>query len=225
MSFAKRLSALMIQKGLSMSDLAKTVGVSRQTVSFWRSGRNEPTAEKLKLVAKALETSPLWLKTGTDSIQTTNVVVAEDADNSEYFFIPEYELTFGCSNGGPLAPEWVESSEEQAAYRLEFFQRRHIDPSKCRRVKAVGDSMEPLICDGDKVLFVEQAKGTNIVDGKVYALSFGGMLKIKRLYRKLNGDLVIRSENPKYEDEIVPNAEIDDCVLVFGQVIERSGSI
>lgn len=85
--------------------------------------------------------------------------------------------------------------------------------------------MEPFICDGDKVLFVEQAPGTPIRDGKVYALSYGGALKIKRLYRKANGDLIISSDNPKYPDEVIPNAEIDDLVRIYGRVIERSGSI
>ena len=69
--------------------------------------------------------------------------------------------------------------------------------------------MEPLICDGDRVLFEELPEGTPIRDGAIYVLSTGGSLKIKRLYRKINGDLIIRSENPKYADEIVPNTEID----------------
>ena len=99
------------------------------------------------------------------------------------------------------------------------------NPEISTRSAAEGDSMEPLICDGDTVLFVEEPEGSPVRDGHVYALRYGGSLKIKRLYRKANGDLIIRSDNSRYPDEVVPNSLTNELVQIYGPVIERSGTI
>ena len=226
MSFAKRLSALMTQRGVSIGQLADATGRSRQSVSYWKTGRNEPTAEVLVRIADVLKVSPLWLKTGESDEKTEKVVVSEDVQGSAgYVFIPEYRLSFGCASGGCDTPEWVVQPDRQGAYRREFFQSRNINPERCRRARAEGDSMEPLICDGDTVLFVEEPEGSPVRDGHVYALRYGGSLKIKRLYRKANGDLIIRSDNSRYPDEVVPNSLTNELVQIYGPVIERSGTI
>lgn len=226
MSFAKRLSALMTQKGVSDAELSRRIGLSRQAISYWRKGRNEPTPSVLVTVAEALGTNALWLKTGDDEVQSTPVAVTEDVtDNNDFVFVPEYSLSFGCAPSGIDAPEWIPIPENATAYRLSFFQSRGLNPKNCRRIVAEGDSMQPLICDGDKVLIVDQAVGTPIRDGKIYAISCGGSLKIKRLYRKANGDLIISSLNPKYPDEVIPNGDIDSLVRILGRVIERSGTV
>ena len=226
MSFGSRLKALMQQQGITTIELAKALGVSRQSVAYWLSDRNCPTPETSQKIAELFETSLVWLRTGIDDIRTEKVLVSEDVENSEEFvFIPEYRLEFGCSPGGTEAPAWIEEPTDKAAYRRRFFQERHISPDKCRRVVADGNSMEPLICDGDSILFVEQPAGTPIRDGYIYAMSYGGALKIKRLYQKANGDIIIHSENPDYKDELVPAADIDSLIRIYGLVIERSGSI
>lgn len=194
-TFGVRLKSLLMHTGMTATELADRLGVSRQSVSFWTTDRNQPSAENVK-------------------------------GNDDYVFIPEYKLSFGCSSGGVDAPpEWEVVPAGAAAYRKVFFQQRYVDPAKCKRVCAEGDSMEPLICDGDRVLFEELPEGTPIRDGAIYVLSTGGSLKIKRLYRKINGDLIIRSENPKYADEIVPNTEIDSLIRIYGRALERSGAL
>ena len=82
MSFAKRLSALMTQRGVSIGQLADATGRSRQSVSYWKTGRNEPTAEVLVRIADVLKVSPLWLKTGESDEKTEKVVVSEDVQGS-----------------------------------------------------------------------------------------------------------------------------------------------
>ncbi len=226
--FSERLRAAMASRGVRSRDLAVAVGKSSQAVYYWTAGRNEPLPEVMKQVADFLHVDAAWLKTGKDHVmqQTQPVAVSEDVEeSSDYVFIPEYHIEFGCSPSGADAPAWIPEPERKAAYRLDFFTSRGIRPEKCRRILAEGDSMEPLICDGDTVLFVEQAEGTAIRDGRVYCLSYGGALKIKRLYRKANGDLIIRSDNSAYPDEIIPNAELDGLIRIYGPVIERSGSI
>lgn len=226
MTFAKRLNALMVQEGVTDTKLSNQLGTSRQAVMYWKRGRNKPTPQMLVKIADALGTTAIWLKSGETDVKAKPVVVVEDVKEKEDFvFVPEYRLSFGCSPSGVDAPEWEAVPDNATAYRLDFFQKRGINPKHCKRITAEGDSMQPLICDGDKVLIVDQPLGAPILDGKIYALSYGGALKIKRLYRKANGDLIISSLNPKYEEEVVPNAELNDLIRIHGRVIERSGSI
>ena len=225
MSFAERLSSLMSRAGLTTSSLARKVGVSRQSVAFWLSGRNNPSEQTCENLGKLFGVNPIWLRTGNDDVRLQPVVETEENnEDSGYIFVPEYELEFSCG-GGNEPPTWVETSGG-AAYKPDFFRKRHINAKRCKRVKADGDSMEPLICDGDSVLFVEMKEGEPIRDGRVYAMSYGGTLKIKRLYRRANGDLIIRSDNSaRYADEVVRNEDLDNLVRIYGEVIERSGSI
>lgn len=42
MDFAQRLTQLRNMRGLSKYQLAKDIGVNKQTISFWEDGINEP---------------------------------------------------------------------------------------------------------------------------------------------------------------------------------------
>lgn len=63
-AFAKRLTELMSEKGVSTKDLASAVEVSPGAVSQWRKGTSKPSQEKLEQVAAYLQTSALYLSEG-----------------------------------------------------------------------------------------------------------------------------------------------------------------
>lgn len=225
MTFSDRLSSLLTRAGMKPSGLANKLGVSRQSVAYWLAGRNNPSEQTIERIAALFGVSAVWLKTGNDDIHLQEVVASDQVEGrDEYVFIPEFNLEFGCAPGGQEAPVWVRTAGG-AAYRRSFFQARHINPDKCKRAKADGDSMEPFIMDGDSVLLREMVDGEPIRDGRIYALSYGGALRIKRLYQRANGDLVIHSDNPIYKDEVVPVAEANGLIRVVGEVLERSGSV
>lgn len=228
MSIGKRLNALLKSKGVSAARLADQIGVKRQNVYHWLNDRNDPNNENLESIAKFFDVDEVWLRTGKTTVHYEGVNVAEDIapESSEYVFIPEYELVFGCSSEGVDAPEWIESKDvPKAAYRLDFFHEHNTRPGRCMRVQAHGDSMEPLILDGDKVLICRMNEGDPIIDGRIYAISYGGALRIKRLFTRAGGGLVIHSENPTYKDESLTGLEADELIRIHGMVIDRSGTI
>jgi transcriptional regulator with XRE-family HTH domain len=49
-----RLRTVMVDTGTSVSELARLVGVSRQSVARWRDGTVEPSLERLRQIADAL---------------------------------------------------------------------------------------------------------------------------------------------------------------------------
>lgn len=61
------------------------------------------------------------------------------------------------------------------------------------------------------------------ISGKIYAFGFGDEMRVKRLYTKIDGGLLVRSENRGIPDETIGPDEMDRFYLI-GRVIERSGS-
>lgn len=51
MDFAKRLTLLREQKGLTQDEMAKKLNISRSALSLWEIGKREPNFETLKLLA------------------------------------------------------------------------------------------------------------------------------------------------------------------------------
>lgn len=219
MTFGKRLSDLMYEKKLTQQELASLVGVSRQTISLWQNEATTPKAGKLDKLAKALGVDSAYLLFGGESVKAFPTGAEAPDDIVE---IPEYKLA--AAAGDRPNPEWEEVSESTPAwYRRSFFLKRGVSPKICRRISVRGDSMEPYIFDGDFVLFADTEPDLReIRDGAIYVLSIDGGPRIKRLSFSRN-KLVVRSDNPRYEDEVYTNEELNS-VHVYGRVLEISRS-
>jgi transcriptional regulator with XRE-family HTH domain len=63
-SLGERIAKTRQDVGLSAADLAKRMGVKKDTVEKWEAGRVEPRPNKLMQLAGILEVSLLWLMTG-----------------------------------------------------------------------------------------------------------------------------------------------------------------
>lgn len=80
---------------------------------------------------------------------------------------------------------------------------------------AEGDSMEPLIADGARVL--ADTRDTRLREG-IFAFRIGDELRVKRL-RRLGTDAVeVISENPRYEPETL-SGEVMDHFAILGRVL------
>lgn len=188
MKIGERLAHLMLFRGISSSELATKVGATRQSVAYWKSGRNRPNEEFARRLGEALNCSPAWLMTGAgvapDGFKDIQTFTTEDSPPAGFVAIKEYRLTFAAGYG--CEPSWEEIHEsEPVMYRESFFQKRQIRPERCRRAKVSGDSMLPLIDSGDTILFYAELDPNphfvQIHDGAVYCVAVDGNLKIKRL--------------------------------------------
>ncbi|MDD5273899.1 MAG: helix-turn-helix transcriptional regulator [Methylovulum sp.] len=130
-------------------------------------------------------------------------------DEVELPFFKEVEISAG---GGRF------HVQENNGPKLRFLKstlKKHgvaIDSAAC--VRAVGDSMEPVIRDGCTV-GIDTSK-QNIKDGDIYAIDHDGHLRIKRLYRLPVGIIRINSYNPDYPDEFYNESE--GFMRVIGRV-------
>ena len=60
-SFKERLSHLCVEMNLSDSDIAKALGISKQTLSAWKCGTRSPKAPTIESVARHFGVSIEWL--------------------------------------------------------------------------------------------------------------------------------------------------------------------
>ena len=64
MNIGERITAMRKEKGISQSELAKRLGVSRQAVSKWEQSLSSPDTNKLIQLAQILDTEVEYLATG-----------------------------------------------------------------------------------------------------------------------------------------------------------------
>ena len=226
MTTANILRRLMAERGLTQVQLAEALGVSRQSVSRWLKGY--PIDDKnLKKLAIYFGISEQELRFG----RAAPVSVYDEGDTppDDVVVIHEYRLTFGAAaEGREPEPEWeIVEGGDDFWYKRSFFQKRHLNPDKCKRAKVTGDSMEPFIFSGDTVLFSEvcdpRPTCVTILDGKVYVISVDGKLKIKRLASIKDG-IAVRSDNPSYKTEEFTGDELER-LRIYGRVVEISRSV
>lgn len=91
-------------------------------------------------------------------------------------------------------------------------------PSNLKTFKASGDSMSHTIEDGDWLL-VDVGR-RDVSDSGVYIFTANDKYKCKRLNMTLDGRLEVKSDNPKYKDEIVgPNDGVE--IMIIGRVLNN----
>ena len=67
-AFSERLKDLRIDAGMTSDQLAKRIGVTKSTISFWENGVNEPKASYIVAVAKVFIVSSDYLLGLKDTI-------------------------------------------------------------------------------------------------------------------------------------------------------------
>jgi len=80
--------------------------------------------------------------------------------------------------------------------------------------------MEPTLPQGAKVTL--DLSNTAIQDGKVYGIRYGNELRIKRLYKRFDGGLIIRSDNATKNPDESLNPDQLEHVSVIGRYVAHS---
>lgn len=220
--FVDYVQAKLEERGKTVTQMCREIGLSRQNFFHWRKGR-EPNAESIQLIADYLgvEKSELF-----DILENGMVRVYYPKDDPTpppgYVVIPEYELQLKAGDNGE--PEWVEvHSSKPVVYDEDFFVEHDVKPYTCKRARVLGDSMEPFLYANDRVTWTEfpdpHVNFVHIIDGDIYVLSIDGAMKIKRLSTCKNGIVVTSDNSDKYPPETYLGPE-QDRLRIYGKVLE-----
>ena len=188
-------------KAGNVAKLAEATGVNPVTLGRWFTGERKPTVAEIGKVFDKL-----------------GVTLAEPGvDPAEYEMIPKVEARAGA--GSSL----ITDGEVQGyyAFRQNFLCRVGIHGKCSIMLDVMGDSMQPLIMNGDTIL-VDQSR-TSPQEGKIFLVGLGEELLVKRLQKTPRGWLLV-SQNPDYAPMPVEGCDLDNFriygrVRWFGRVI------
>lgn len=221
-----RLRSLMLNKACTYTALAKAVGVSITTVRKWVTNDTKSISGKyLVAIANYFGVNPTWLETGEGPIKGSNVIAVEADDEineNEYVKVYESRVVFGCGEG--CEPTYEEIHDGDCAlYKASYFRHKRVNPRNCIRFRIQGDSMAPFINEGDYVL-VDLSDNKDIISNKIYAIGVQGNMRVKRLFKSIDGGLEIRSDNSTYKTEYLTPEQVEEYnVRIVGRVIDRTG--
>lgn len=206
--FRRRLRLIMQQFG-SVADLAKAVGVSDNAIYKWVSGRGQPGMTSLVSLARAAGVSVEWLATGQGTTK---------GNSGSPAFLESSSLctttTVVYTPAGSLDISQSTQIVDFLHFKSAWFQRQFgLDPSHVALIETRGDSMAPTIADGDLCLI--NLTESRFSHDRIYVLSRGNELLVKRLQREPADTLLILCDNPAY-----PTIRISsDEVAILGPVI------
>ncbi len=195
---------------------AEIAGVSRASIDNWRKpGAKVPFDGMLKL-AQAAGISLDWMATGDEAYidsRSENSPRLMQTWAGSFALVPVYEAEAGAGPG--LVPV-SERTSGALAFREEWLRRVGVSEASSGLVTAVGDSMAPTIPDGATMLVDMSAR--EIRSGYIYVLSQEGAVLVKRLQVKIDGSVILISDNPLYENEVIDAAMVDQ-LNVAGRVV------
>lgn len=185
------------QKKMTLEELSRFAGVSRQTLSRYENGIIAVPNDRIELIAKALETSPAVLM-GWDT----------ESKHSKGIRIP---VLGSVPAGIPIeAIEDIvdyEEIPESMAHRGEYF-----------GLRVNGESMVPVFNNGDTVIIQKQDSADT--GDYVVAMINGGEATLKRLKRSEDGIMLIPN-NPEFFPATYTNEQIENLpVRIIGKVVE-----
>ena len=182
---------------INQSQLAESLGVTRQTISNRIKNKSEVTLNELRRVEDYFSIS---LLNSSDNLQ------------DDLILLDYYTNVFAsCGNGN------IVFSDEKKQMSISKLLIPSFSNNKSYSIiNASGNSMFPTIESGDK-LIVEHWNGDQIQDNKIYAFCFNNDFFVKRLAKNLD-EIIIKSDNLDYRIKTINGETIKELTLI-GKIV------
>lgn len=225
-TIADRINLAVATLGLDAKKVAKDAGVAYTTWRDIESGKTDKP-RNLREIAKAMGVSLDWLADGEGDMvlggaSSITVLSSDEAVPDDIVMIAVSNVKFSGGNGSAVATYELEEDRQPVAYQLSWFIRERMKPERCKRFRVVGNSQEPLLFAGDWILV--NLDQTAVENGRMYALRYGDELRVKKLTKRLNGGLLLISENSaEHPPEELSPAEVLEHITIIGRVRDKGG--
>ena len=190
MNFGDRLVKAREDLGFNQANFSEKIDLAAQSLARYEKNKVNPSMEFIAKLTDMFNINSNWLLTGKGEMFISN----DTTKNSDNYFIDLLNVRAGAGEG---IYNYVIETVDTISLDKSFF-RTPINTNKIKGIQVDGDSMEPTLRDGDYVLIDENINfGTN----GIYAIQYGGQILIKRLQFKMDGTILIISDNDKYDKE------------------------
>ena len=221
-----RIRELIKEMNISQNEFADRIKIDRSNFSKHINGKLPISDSLLNKIVVSLGISKEWLNSGegekyymaahrqTISLPTN---VLSFGIVSEMFSIlkPEDQLEIAKVydidvTAGPIGRSLIFSTENLiGSIDVPFINNEN------SIVRVSGDSMQPVICNGDMVA-IREVKNPNLIFwGQIYVVLLDDYRMVKYIRKHTDRDMVIlRSANPEYDDIEIHKSEIRDLFIV-----------
>lgn len=210
---------------------AEIMGVGPTTLDNYRTGKTQPkTLEYSRLMDARLSTIGRHF-----DAERTKIVEKIDAshkaletkgragkESTGWITVARYTVHASAGGGSVVLAEDVADYFRVGRDWLERYMPRG---ARTGIIEARGDSMEPTIRDGDILLLNFDIGNQDIANGGVFVITIDGNLFVKRLQIMLDGTIVIRSDNERYQPERVDREYADEKMQVHARVVWAGGPL
>lgn len=197
MTIGENIRRLRIEHGLDQITLGKIAGVSDKAVSSWENNNSVPRMGAIEKMAQYFKIKKSDIIEGESNIPS----------NISPISTQQIPLLGDIACGSP-----IEASEELGVY---IEAKSPVSADFCLRAK--GDSMVGArIYDGDIVFIRKQEMVDN---GEIAAVVIDNEATLKRVqYFPDKNILILKAENPKYEDLIFSGEDLDH-IHILGKAV------
>lgn len=172
--------------------------------------KEEPASEEYKTLAEFCAA-----QIGKQQETVSKPVVNKYRDEG-FVQVPRFEIAASAGGGAVVHSEQI---VDYMAFRAEWLKTSMgMSPGNAAVISVVGDSMEPYLADGDLILIDMGVK--RIENDSVYVLQAGDSLLVKRVQRKFDGTVIVKSDNESYEPEVFRGDSVE-YLKVIGRMVRR----
>lgn len=190
----------------SQSELAKELEINRSGITHARNNNKIPDKWIVKLYRR-FGFNPRWIETGMGNV----FIQTQSSQDLEFKYIPKKAARLSAGNG---SFECDENITDYLCFQKKWLARKG-SANDMVAMEVFGQSMEPVIREGDTVLIDQSQK--NILAGAIYAVGVEDTILVKRVEKHPN-KLVLCSDNRDY-DPIYLKRDEADRVRIVGKVI------
>ena len=222
--------------------LCRVTGRTAKAASKWLNAEAIPGVANMKAIASDLGVRLEWLQFGVGPMLVeqqaepggnvadiryslrprsdelvmldTEIVEGDEPlrpDEVELPYLREVEFAAGSGR-----TQVIENHGRTMRFSLPRLAKAGVQPENAACATAMGTSMEPTIADGSPIAIDRGC--THVIDGKIYALDHGGMLRIKRLYRMPVSRVRLVSDNSDEHPEETYSLLGDEAPVILGRV-------
>lgn len=213
------LASWMEKNQVNQSEIAKKLGLGRAYVSLLFNPERFFGEKIARKIEQGLGLPELYLDSDQQkplSIEGWSQVA--DLSDDIYALVPRIHLKHSVEKNSVVD---IEQNLPPLPFRSDWLKKKQVSQKEnLRIVDVLGDSMNDYLHDGDFVLI--DLGQTEIQDNNVYVITYGNELRVKRLSKRFDGGLFIRSDNKNFPEELL-SAEQAKSIKVVGKVLWRAG--
>lgn len=199
-----RIRELRKRHGMTMKELGRVLGLAESTVSHYETGRRDPDIETLLKMGELFNVSVGYILMAEPEYESPESLCF---DNISPISVQKIPLLGSVACGKPVY------ADEEFQYYVAVGAEIRADFA----LRAKGDSMVGArIKDGD-VVFIRKAESVD--NGTIAVVVIEDEATLKRVYYYPEKDLLIlKAENPDYEDMVFADAELEQ-IRILGKAV------